>query len=240
MAENMKSNLSNPGGNNKGRMVKFPQQGRAMAESTPGGIILPSAEAAKRAKELASMYVEKLMAWCPVLGAHELPNKSECQWRPLPIPPHTNVLYFKCVTCGQVHMVAAVLVPRNTVPAADVEEAIPITIEDVEANATHAGEACKAIWSDVAAFHVLRTDYSDPIGRTCSKLVITAVDTTFSPCDVAQPVEGSGSVSEVLLDGDDKADLSTRIDAYRKGLEATAPAYFGEMANCKKLWEGKK
>ena len=86
--------------------------GRAMNQSQPGGLVLPPAAAAQRAKEAAEQFDKHLLAWCPVIGAHELADGTECVWGKLPLPPHQPVLYYPCPTCKQMHMVAMVLVPK--------------------------------------------------------------------------------------------------------------------------------
>lgn len=232
-------NKNNPAGGN-GRALRFPA-GQAMGQAKPGGLVLPPQAAAQRAKDLASKFDKHHLVWCPTLGANELPNGTECAWGKSPLPPYQPVLFYRCPTCEQMHMVAIVLAPKSqdseAVGALDPEDIV--TVEQIFKAGQDAATSCVEVWPMVAVYHLERADFAGQLGRPHAKLTLNAMNAEFVSCGEAAPKPGSGSEDMILIDGDDKADLNARIAEYVRGLEdgeSGRPVYQGPEKTARTAW----
>ena len=122
--------MSLPTHGDNGRAHRIPPNVPRLAKSA-GGLILPEADAMRRAQEEAAKWETKVLAWCPTVGAFEIPMGTECERRPHPLNNQIPTIWAPCPTCSEggetvYHFANVVLSPATTQSCdAEDEEAQP-------------------------------------------------------------------------------------------------------------------
>ena len=92
--------MSLPTHGDNGRAHRIPPNVPRLAKSA-GGLILPEADAMRRAQEEAAKWETKCLAWCPTVGAFEIPMGTECERRPHPLNGQIPTIWAPCPTCSE-------------------------------------------------------------------------------------------------------------------------------------------
>jgi len=225
----------NAGGNGKAHRMAGPR-----LVQSKGGIILPEADAHQQAQDEAKKWDNKMVAWCPIVGYFEIPSGTLCERRPHPFLPGVFPIWAECSVCSTVetvvHHCANMVLALKAGDTGKPRPPTPVVMQscaELEQCGRKRAEQCVELFPGVAAFHIQRED-SDRNDRKVASLVISAMDSDF---DLIEADGDRTTTAEVMVDADDKFDLTARVRAYTDGLESVRPVLFGPYDYCKKVWE---